>query len=249
MLARVFKPGGQPMSYQMVSRVLEHSQAKGPARTVLMVLAHHDFGNGDWLIDQKQLAREAGVSRRTAQRALDDLQVLGEIGRVGETTHRRHFPILLECPEGCEKIVEHCFELASERRKLEANMRQSDARHASERRNIKGSERTSSPKKEKRWAAPVRQEPDDPADPATERRLRDEELMASVQSAIQWEVAWDDVRSSGWVDELLAVRSKPVKAKPVYGRWLGAGRGSGGSVESQPRELVWLDPSGLEMAF
>jgi hypothetical protein len=70
------------MSFQAVCCVFDHlaPKVRGPAQHVLLWLANHahDDGAGIWAA-QSTIAHEAGISRRTVQRALERLELAGVI--------------------------------------------------------------------------------------------------------------------------------------------------------------------------
>jgi hypothetical protein len=70
------------MSFQAVRCVFDHlaPKVRGPAQHVLLWLANHahDDGAGIWAA-QSTIAHEAGISRRTVQRALEGLELAGVI--------------------------------------------------------------------------------------------------------------------------------------------------------------------------
>lgn len=70
------------MSIQAVSWVLEHSEARGLARLVLIALANHADDRRECWPSSNALAHEARVSRATVFRALDELVALGEVEKV-----------------------------------------------------------------------------------------------------------------------------------------------------------------------
>lgn len=68
------------MSIQAVAWVLEHSKAELADRLVLIAIANHcdARGHNAWP-SAKHIAREARVTRRTVQRAIQSLEKLGEL--------------------------------------------------------------------------------------------------------------------------------------------------------------------------
>ncbi len=92
---------------------LRHSRAKGTAKVVMIGIANHDGDGGSWpSIDT--LADYANVDPRSVQRAIDQLEKLGEVRRIvqGGGTHLTadaHRPnlyeVLLRCPVDCDRTA------------------------------------------------------------------------------------------------------------------------------------------------
>ena len=97
------------MSYQAMSRVMDHSRARGADRMVLMAIARHDYGKALFL-ERKTLAKEAGVSVSSVKRSLDELTILGELRRTVEQGRANHYEITLDCPKDCPDWANHHFE-------------------------------------------------------------------------------------------------------------------------------------------
>jgi hypothetical protein len=187
------------MSYQMVNRVHDHcSDVKGPAKAVLVNLAHHDFGNPDWVTDQALLADETGLSRATVQRALDSLILAKKIKRTHKNGIRNHYELLIECPETCLRVRQH-----------RQDPPQSEAGPASERGSIKASERSSSSKKKKS---------SDGAPEATPRPLP---LVA--QQVLEREQALGHIGSPDWIARANACRTDS-QANKLEEQWSKIGR-------------------------
>lgn len=77
------------MAYDWIKEVHARSQAKGPAKSVLNMLAYHAADKtrsdaGETYPSVDLLAQETGFSWRTVLRALKELEQLGEISRTGE---------------------------------------------------------------------------------------------------------------------------------------------------------------------
>ena len=68
------------MSIMQVERVLNHSQTRGPARTVLLVIAYHahDDGSGSHP-GLDRIAQESGFGRATVARSVPRIEALGEM--------------------------------------------------------------------------------------------------------------------------------------------------------------------------
>lgn len=106
------------MSAEALAAVLNHSQARGTAKMVLVAIAWHTNDNpelGCWP-SQETLARYANTSIRTVQRSLDYLEEIGEIDTEihgglaysGAATTNRYF-IRLDCPAGCDGTLWHRY--------------------------------------------------------------------------------------------------------------------------------------------
>lgn len=79
------------MSVQAMSWVIDHSQSKGQAYTVLLMIANRvnekEHGDAVCWPSQETLAEESRCSVRTVQRCLDQLVTLGEIEREHRGQH------------------------------------------------------------------------------------------------------------------------------------------------------------------
>lgn len=104
------------MSAEALAAVLNHSQARGTAKMVLVAIAWHTNDKpelGCWP-SQETLARYANTSVRTVQRSLDHLveidelevQTHGGLSYSGAATTNRYF-IRLDCPPGCDNTLWH----------------------------------------------------------------------------------------------------------------------------------------------
>jgi hypothetical protein len=106
---------GRQMSIEALTVVLHHSKAKHSAKLVLLGIANHyhpDDERGAWP-SQDTLAKYANITDRGVRKCLDDLVALGEL-RVeshGGPTRGTHKPnrywITLECPEDCDRSMNH----------------------------------------------------------------------------------------------------------------------------------------------
>lgn len=81
------------MSIRAIAWVLEHSEAEGVDRLVLIAIANHVRGDGgESRPGQRRIAREARVAQSTASRAIRRLVESGELEIVttgrGQTTNR-----------------------------------------------------------------------------------------------------------------------------------------------------------------
>lgn len=104
------------MSLEAVSAVLHHSKAKGTAKLVLMGIAWHtgvDPAEGAYPA-QSTLAAYANTTVRQVQRALHDLEELGEVEtavhdgtgyRADRITNRYYLRVY--CPANCEQGLTH----------------------------------------------------------------------------------------------------------------------------------------------
>ncbi len=95
--------------------VLNHSRARGTAKVVLLGIANHDGDGGAWP-SIETLARYANVSPRNVQRALRELEDLGElrtITRSGGTSQTRGnyrpnlYKIIVTCGDDCDRSMNH----------------------------------------------------------------------------------------------------------------------------------------------
>lgn len=103
------------MSFEATAIVMNHSQASGSARMILVGIASHDGDGGSWPSVAK-LARYANVSPRAAQKAIAQLEELGEIRRyiqqggtqrTAEHMRTNYYEILLTCPPECDGSKNH----------------------------------------------------------------------------------------------------------------------------------------------
>jgi DNA-binding transcriptional regulator YhcF (GntR family) len=104
------------VSVEALAIVLHHSRAKSAtSKLVLVGIANHDGDGGSWPA-VATLALYAGCSPRTVQRAVDELERLGEIRRVVQAGGTRHtadhrrpnlYEILLRCPPDCDRTKHH----------------------------------------------------------------------------------------------------------------------------------------------
>lgn len=103
------------MSVEAMTIALHHSKATGAAKTILIGIANHLGDGGAWP-SMGTLARYGNVDKRSARRAVERLEKLGEIRREvqaggtvdlldAERPNLYHF--LLQCPESCDRSVNH----------------------------------------------------------------------------------------------------------------------------------------------
>lgn len=104
------------MGFKAVQAVLHHSESRGNTRLVALAIAsfYDDVGDNGAFPSQEVLARLANVNKRTVQRAVKELQELGEIdihvhsgrGKSFDRQTNRYF-IVLDCPDWCDRSVNH----------------------------------------------------------------------------------------------------------------------------------------------
>lgn len=103
------------MSVESTTLAFHHSRAKGTAKVVLLGIANHDGDGGAWP-SVRTLAKYANVDERNVQRALTELERLGEIqrfvmaGGTGATAkHRRPnlYRVTIVCPPTCDRSARH----------------------------------------------------------------------------------------------------------------------------------------------
>lgn len=81
---------GEDMSIQAVAWVLDHSQARGFARLVLISLANHaDKETGECFPSMRSISREAGISLGSIPAKIRDLVEIGEVVIVDPGDARR----------------------------------------------------------------------------------------------------------------------------------------------------------------
>lgn len=95
---------------------LHHSRARGTAKLVLLGIANHDGDGGAWPAVYTLQRYAGGVDRRNVQRALDELESLGEIRRLigaggdhqtAEYRRPNRYLFLLRCPHDCDRTAAH----------------------------------------------------------------------------------------------------------------------------------------------
>jgi len=103
------------MSIEALTVVLHHSKAKLSSKLVLIGIANHyhsDDDRGAWP-SQETLARYANISDRGVRKAIDQLVAIGELrvethgGPAKDNYKPNRYFITLECPEDCDKTMNH----------------------------------------------------------------------------------------------------------------------------------------------
>lgn len=103
------------MSIESMALVLNHSQAKGTDKLVLLGIANHQGDGGAWPT-LATLARYANCSERTVQRSISVLVDLGELlvevnsGGTMRTDPRyrpNRYEVVLRCPADCDGSMQH----------------------------------------------------------------------------------------------------------------------------------------------
>jgi hypothetical protein len=111
------------MSVEALAIALHHSRAKGSAKLVLIGIANHDGDGGAWP-SVRTLAKYAACSVSQVQRALSELERLGEVRRDiqagGDHTFASHerpnrYHVLLQCPHDCDRSRHHRTRAAAQR--------------------------------------------------------------------------------------------------------------------------------------
>jgi hypothetical protein len=104
------------MSFESVAIAMNHSKATGTARLVLYGIASHDGDGGAWPAISTLQRYAGGVDKRTVQRAVEQLERLGEVRRIIQqggdhsmADHRRPnlYRFLLRCPHDCDRTSSH----------------------------------------------------------------------------------------------------------------------------------------------
>lgn len=94
---------------------MHHSRAKGTAKLILLGIANHDGDGGAWP-SVARLATYGNCSARNVQRAIAELERLGEVrreqgkgGTAATPDHSRPnlYRFLLRCPASCDRSSEH----------------------------------------------------------------------------------------------------------------------------------------------
>lgn len=103
------------MSIEALSVVLHHSKAKHSAKLVLVGIANHyhpDDDRGAWP-SQDTLARYANITDRGVRKCIEQLVELGELrvethGGPSKGSYKpNRYWITLECPEDCDRSMNH----------------------------------------------------------------------------------------------------------------------------------------------
>ena len=103
------------MSVEHLAIVLNHSQATGTAKVLLLGIANHAGDGGAWP-SIRTLTRYAGVDERNVRRALRQLEELGELriavqsgGSDRLPSYRRpnRYEVLVRCPRWCDRSAQH----------------------------------------------------------------------------------------------------------------------------------------------
>lgn len=103
------------MSVESLAIALHHSRAGGAAKLVLIGIANHDGDGGAWPT-VATLAKYAHVTPRNVQKALTELERLGEIRRyvsaggdhsTADNMRPNLYKFLLQCPHTCDRTSRH----------------------------------------------------------------------------------------------------------------------------------------------
>ena len=100
------------MSYEAVAAALHHSRASTSAKLVLIAIAHYEGDQGAWP-SQSTLAKMTGLAPRSIRRSIAELRELHELDVIadngqgyGARKTNRYF-VILDCPEGCDRSLNH----------------------------------------------------------------------------------------------------------------------------------------------
>jgi len=100
------------MSYEAVAAALHHSRASTSSKLVLIAIAHYEGDQGAWP-SQNTLAKMTGLGPRSIRRAIAELRDLHELDVIadngqgyGSRKTNRYF-VILDCPEGCDRSLNH----------------------------------------------------------------------------------------------------------------------------------------------
>lgn len=104
------------MSVESSTLAWMHSRSKGTARLVLLAIADHDGDGGAWPSIETLMRRAGNIDRRAVQRAIVNLESLGEIRRViqaggtpemDNTRRPNRYEFLITCPDYCDRTKRH----------------------------------------------------------------------------------------------------------------------------------------------
>jgi hypothetical protein len=104
------------LSIEAISVALHHSKAQGTAKLVLLGIANHQGDGGAWPAVATLAKYAGGVTPRSVQRALRELEAAGEIscqlgagGSYGDQANGRPnlYQVLLKCPAECDGSINH----------------------------------------------------------------------------------------------------------------------------------------------
>ncbi len=103
------------MSVEALAAVFHHSKVSGTAKVVLLGIANHEGDGGAWP-SVATLAKYANTSARNVQKAIAQLEKLGELRRFVQAggdhrieNHRRpnRYQVLVTCPAWCDRTSQH----------------------------------------------------------------------------------------------------------------------------------------------
>jgi len=98
-----------------MSLVLHHSKATGTAKLVLLGIANHDGDGGAWP-SVETLTRYANATRTTVQRAIRELERMGELAtdrqaggpaELDAWQRPNRYHVLVSCPITCDRTKNH----------------------------------------------------------------------------------------------------------------------------------------------
>lgn len=106
------------MTIEAVSCALHHSQATPTAKLVLTAIAWHCNEDRVCFPSQDTLGHYANINSRQVRRAVQQLIEIGELEvwkhggkRIGATPASNLYFMVLECPEACDRTLQHKTEL------------------------------------------------------------------------------------------------------------------------------------------
>lgn len=106
------------MTIEAVACALHHSQATPTAKLVLTAIAWHCNEDRVCFPSQETLAHYANINSRQVRRAVQQLIEIGEIEvwkhggkRIGATPASNLYFMVLECPEACDRSLQHKTDL------------------------------------------------------------------------------------------------------------------------------------------
>jgi DNA-binding transcriptional regulator YhcF (GntR family) len=109
------------VSVESMAIALHHSRASGTAKVVLLGICNHDGDGGSWP-SIETLAKYANKSERQVQRAIRELEELGEVhtrqqagGHLATRSSYRPnaYDVLLQCPPDCDRTSNHRVQSAA----------------------------------------------------------------------------------------------------------------------------------------
>ena len=95
------------MSISAVALTLYHSKATYSDRLVLIAIANFEGEHGAWPAIETIGRLSGGLNRRTVQRSIDSLILLGELREERREGFTNRYHVQITCPEECDRSSNH----------------------------------------------------------------------------------------------------------------------------------------------